>query len=230
VYRSEGRDPERVHIQWDFKALVGLVALIVIVLLVLAWSVNRSPRQEAAGQELTPRPALTVPPASPPATTTVPVQVPDLTEGLPAEPKPEGIPSLSVMEVIGNLEHLDAGGGFVCDGSVPTTDDRGSMWVCSAPGDELPGTYELIVLGEDPATIFWVAATARGVSEEQAAEYFSYIAGLCLQETDPLNPEAWVEQNVSSGGEVLAEGAELSIYGTNEERTRQVVATGISTD
>jgi hypothetical protein len=232
VYRSEGRDPERVHIQWDFKVLVvGVLALAAIVLLLLAWSVNRLPRQEAAGQELTPRPAVTVPPASPPATTTVPVQVPELTEGFPSEPEPEGISGLSVMEVIGNLEQLDAEGGFVCDGPVPTTDDaRGSIWVCSAPEDDLPGTYELIVVGEDPTTILWVAATARGVSEEQAAEFFSYVASHCLQEKDPLNPEAWVDQNVSPGGQVLANGAELSIYGTKEERTLQVVGTGFATD
>jgi hypothetical protein len=133
------------------------------------------------------------------------------------------------MEVIGNLEHFDVEGGFVCDGPVPT-DDRGNMWICSAPGDELPSTYELIVVGEDPATILWVAATARGVSEEEAAEFFSYVASLCLQETDPLNPEAWVEQNVGSGGQVIAQGAELTIYGTKEERTLQVVAKGFATD
>jgi hypothetical protein len=216
-----------VHIQGTFKGLVVCVlALVVIVLVVFAWSVNRTPRQEAAGQELT-VPAVTVPPAT---STPPPVPFPELTEELPSEPEPEGIPGLSVMEVIGTLEHFDVEGGFVCDGPVPTTDGRGSMWVCSAPADELPGTYELIVLGEDSATIFWVAATARGVSEEQAAEFFSYIADLCLQEGDPLNPEAWVEQNAGSSGQVSAQGAELSIYGTKEERTLEVVAKGFATD
>jgi hypothetical protein len=226
MYRSEGRDPERVHIQSGFRVLVvGVLALVVIVMLLLAWSVNRTPRQEAAGQELTPRPAVTAPPA---ATTPAPVRFPELTEGLPSEPK--GIPGLGVMEVIGNLEHFRAEGGFVCDGPVPTTDDRGSMWVCSAPADQLPGTYELIVVGEDPATILWVAATARGVSEAEAAEFFSYVAGMCLQDTNPLNPEAWVEQNVGSGGEVFTEGAKLTIYGAKEERTLEVVAAGFATD
>jgi hypothetical protein len=216
-----------VHIQWRFKVLVGVLALVVIVfLLVLAWSINRVPGQEAAGQELT-VPAVTVPPA-----TSSPAPVPFLerTEGLPSEPKPEGIPGLSVMEVIGDLERFDAGGGFACDGPVPTDDARGNLWVCSAPRDELPGTYELIVVGEDPATIFWVAATARRVSEEQAAKFFSYVAGVCLQETDPLNPEAWVKQNVGSGGEVFTKSAEFSIYGTKEERALQVVAMGFATD
>jgi hypothetical protein len=218
-----------VHIQSGFKVLVGVLVLLAIVLLVLAWSVNRTPRQEAAGQELT-VPAVTVSPTSPPATSTpTPGLFPELTEGFPSQPGPEGIPGLSVMDVIGNLEHFRAEGGFACDGPAPT-DDRRSMWVCSAPGNEVPGTYELVVVGENPATILWVAATARGVSEEQAAEFFSYVAGLCLQEADPLNPEAWVKQNIGSGGEVFSEGTELSLYGTKEERTLQVVATGFATD
>jgi hypothetical protein len=229
VYWSEGRDPERVHIQWGLKVLVvGALALVVIDFwLLLAWSVNRTARQEAAGQEVT-VPAVTVPPAT---STPAPVPFPERTEGLPSEPEPEGIPGLSVMEVIGYLEHFRTESGFVCDGPVPTTDDAtGSMWVCSAPGGELPPSYEITIFGEGPLTVIWVAATARGVSEEQAAEFFSYVASLCLQETDPLNPEAWVEHNIGSGGEVSSEGAKLSIYGTKEERTLEVVATGFSTD
>jgi uncharacterized membrane protein len=58
-----------VHIQGTFKVLVGVVALVALVLLLLAWSLNRTPRQEAAGQGLT-VPTVTAPPASPPATST----------------------------------------------------------------------------------------------------------------------------------------------------------------
>ncbi len=47
------------------------------------------------------------------------------------------------------------------------------MWGCSAPGGELPGTYELTMVGDGPLTILSVVATARGVSEEQAAKFFS---------------------------------------------------------
>ena len=86
------------------------------------------------------------------------------------------------------------------------------------------------VVGDNPLTVFSVVATVRGLSEEQAAEFFTYVASLCLQEADPLNPEAWVEQNVTSGGQVFAEGAELTIYGTKEERTLQVVATDLAVD
>jgi len=214
------------HIQWYFKVLVGVLMLVAITYFFLAWLVYYSPRQEAAGQELT-VPAVSSPPASATATISpAPLAFPELTEGFfSAQPEREGIPGLSVMDVIGNLKYFHAEGGFVCDGPHPTTDGSGSVWVCSAPADELPSTYKLTILGEDPLTVFWVVATARGVSEERAAEFFSYVASLCLQETDPLNPQAWVDQNVGSGGQVFAEGAELTIYGTKEERTLQVVAT-----
>jgi len=219
-----------VRLHWGFKVLASVLALVAIASFLLVLLIQGLPQQEAAGQEPT-VPVVTVPPAyTPAAGVPEPVPFPELTEGLPSEPKPEGIPGLSVMEVIGNLEHFHAEGRFACDGPVPTDVAKGNMWVCSSSGDELPGTYELTVVGEDPATIFWVAATARGVSEEQAAEFFSYIAGLCLQKTDPLNPEAWVEQHVDSGEEMFTEGAQLSVYGTKEERTLQVVATGFATD
>jgi hypothetical protein len=52
------------------------------------------------------------------------------------------------------------------------------------------------------------------------------VAELCLEDTDPLNPEAWVEANVASGGQVFSEGAQFSVYGTRDERTMQVVAAG----
>jgi hypothetical protein len=84
------------------------------------------------------------------------------------------------------------------------------------------------MVGDDPRTVLCVRATVRGASEEAAAEFFRYVAGLCLHGTDePLNPEAWVEANVASGGQVFAGGAELSVYGTKEERTLQVVASDV---
>jgi hypothetical protein len=206
---------------WDFKVLVGALVLVAIAFLFLASLIYRPLPQEVAGQEST-VPAVTAPPTSP-QEATAPVTSPELTEGFPSEPEPKGIPGLSVMDVIGNLEHFRAEEGFVCDGPTPT--DGRSMWACSAPGGELPGTYQLTVVGEDPATVLWVAATARGVMEKQAAEFFSYVADLCLQETNPLNPKAWVKQNITTGGQVVAEGTDLTIYGTKEERTLQVVAT-----
>jgi hypothetical protein len=91
-------------------------------------------------------------------------------------------------------------------------------------------THDVTVVGDDPLTVLWVRATVRGATEEEeaaATEFFGYVASLCLQETDdPLAPEAWAQENVG-GGRVLARGAELSIYGTKEERVLQVVASGV---
>jgi hypothetical protein len=83
------------------------------------------------------------------------------------------------------------------------------------------------VVGDDPRSVLSVEATVRGASEEGAAEFFTYVAGLCLQDADPLNPEAWVNANVASGEarQVFAGGAEFTVYGTKEERTMQVVVT-----
>jgi hypothetical protein len=215
-----GRIDVRLH--WYVLVFASVFVLLAITTLfvALAWFVDQPPPPEAAGQELT-VPESTVPAASPPPT----VQAPERTEVLPLEPEPAGIPGLSVVDVIGNLEHFRTEGRFVCDGPV-TTEGTGSIWACSAPGGKLPAPYELTVLGDGPLNVRWVVATTRGASEERATEFFTYVAGLCLPETNPLNPEAWVEQNVSSGGHVSTEGVELTIYGTNEERTLQVVAGG----
>ena len=208
----------------QMATLVASLALCVLIV-VAAWPARGPAPHEAVGQELT-VPAATAPSVSPP-TATAPALFPGLTdEFVSAQPEPEGIPGLGMMDVIGHLRHFRVEGGFVCNGPTPT-EGSGTVWVCSAPEGKLPGIYELTILGEDPLTVLWVKATVRGVSEEQAAKFFSYVASLCLQDTDPLNPEAWVEQNVVPGGQVFAQGAELTIYGTKEERTLQVVATDL---
>jgi hypothetical protein len=62
-------------------------------------------------------PALTVPPASPPA------PGPELIERCPSEPESEGIPGLSVMDVLGNLEHFRAKAGLIAIGQpLPTAE------------------------------------------------------------------------------------------------------------
>ena len=209
-------------------SLVALVALC-IVLLATVWVVRDPGQRDAVGQEAT-TPA-TESPASPSAI--YPSHFPELSEELfsasaSAEPVPRGIPDLAVTDVLGNLYRFPVGGRFVCRGPVPGDEAGSNLWVCSVPSERAPPTYEVIVVGDDPRTVFWVRATVRGVSEEAAAEFFGYVAGLCLHGTDePLNPEAWVEANVASGGQVFAGGAELSVYGTKEERTLQVVSSDV---
>ena len=195
--------------------------------LATVWVIRDPGQRDAVGQEAT-TPA-TESPASPSAS--VPSPFPELSEeffSASAEPEPRGIPGLGVTDVLGNLYHFPVEGRFVCRGPVPGDEAGSSLWVCSVPSERIPPTYEITVVGDDPRTVLWVRATVREVSEEAAAEFFGYVAGLCLQGThEPLNSEAWVEATVASGGQVFAGGAELSVYGTKEERTLQVVASDV---
>ncbi len=208
----------------------ALGAIAMCLLLAAAVLLARGPgQQEAAGQEATTpeSPPTTAPPASAPAS--VPSLFPELTEGFfsaSANPEPQGILGLGVMDVLGNLYRFPMGGRFVCRGPVPGDEAGSNLWVCSAPSARQPPTYEVTVVGDDPRTIFSVEATVRGSSEEAAAKFLAYVAELCLEDTDPLNPEAWVQANVASGGQVFSEGAQFSVYGTRDQRTMQVVAAG----
>jgi hypothetical protein len=228
--RDETR-PARRFVNARNATLVASVALCVA-LVVTVWVAHGPGQREAAGQEAT-TPASTTPatasPASPSAS--VPALFPELTEGFfsaSAEPTPEGIPGLGVTDVLGNLKHLTIEGRFVCRGPVPGDEAGSNVWVCSTPYKRQPPTYEVTVVGDDPRTVLWVRATVRGATEEEASEFFAYVAELCLRETvDSLNPDAWVDANVASGGQVFAGGAEFTIYGTQEERTLQVEATDV---
>ena len=105
-------------------------------------------------------------------------------------------------------------------------DGEATLWACHAPSEGSQPTHEVTVAGDDPRTVLWVQATVRGASDEEAARFFAYVASLCLQDTDdPFNPEAWMNANIASGGQVFAQGAEFSVYGTREEWTLHVVAT-----
>ena len=211
--------------------VLGAITLFLLVVTMMLLVRSLGP-QEAAGQEAT-TPATTTPTttqaSSPPAS--VPPLFPELEEALssasPQEPgeHSQGIPGLSVMDVLGQLYRFPAGGRFVCRGPVPGEEAGSNLWTCSVPSREGEITHDVTVVGDDPLTVLWVRATVRGTTEEEAAEFFGYVGSLCLGETDdPLDPEAWARQHVG-GGQVLAQGAEFSVYGTKEERVLQVVAT-----
>jgi hypothetical protein len=208
--------------------LVASVALCVA-LVATIWVVRGPGQQEAAGQEAT-TPAPALPTTESPASlhASVPALFPELTEGFfsaSAEPVAEGIPGLSVMVILGNLKHFPVEGRFVCRGPVPGDEAGSNLWMCSASAEKQSPAYEVTVVGDDPRTVLWVRATVRGATEEEASEFFGYVAELCLRATDdPLNPDAWVDANVASGGQVFVGGAEFTVYGTKEERTLQVVA------
>src|SRR5215217_4628820 len=138
---------------------------------------------------------------------------------------PAGIPDLGVTNVIGNLKYFATDVDFRCTGSTVTEGDN-IHWSCVAKARDGRTSYDVILVGDDPLTILSVTATVHGVSEETAASFFSYVAGLCLRDPDSLNPEAWMQENGPTGGQTATGGTALSVYGTQEVRTLEVVAIG----
>jgi hypothetical protein len=214
------------------SALLSLVAA-------AAWLIGVFPEREAVGQ--TSRdPTITAPsPVSPepktpsPSPSSSPAAGPEDTLGnmlgnasaSAQADKLAGIPDLSAMDVIGNLKYFAADVPFRCTGPTAAEGDK-ILWSCAASARGERGSYEVTVVGDDPLTIFSVTATVHGISEETATSFFSYVAGLCLRDTDPLNPEAWMQENVPTGGQTTTGGTALSVYGTKEVRTLEVVAIG----
>jgi hypothetical protein len=210
------------------SALLSLVAAAV-------WLVGVFAEREAVGQ--TPRdPTITAPPSESPAPKTAspsaspsPAAGPEDVFGnalgsAPAD-NPASIPDLSVMDVIGNLRYFATDVRFRCKGPTVSEGDN-ILWSCAANVRGGRGSYEVTLVGDGPLTILSVTATAHGVSEKTAASFFSYVASLCLQDTDPLNPEAWMQENVATGGQTATGGTALWVYGTKEVRTLEVVAIG----
>lgn len=136
------------------------------------------------------------------------------------------IPGLGVMDVIGYLKYAPGGSSTVCSGPFSGSGEL-LIWRCSS-GSNVEPIYEVRVVGDNPLSISSVEATVRGASQEQAAAFLGYVAGLCFEETEPVNSAAWVETNVTTGGQLLTAGAELTLYGTKEIRTLVVVGTGVS--
>ena len=132
------------------------------------------------------------------------------------------------MEVLGNLKYLPHTQEFACT-SGPTEGPE-TFWTCWSPGSGSPITRVVTVLGDDPGSISLVTATARGLEDREAAEFFGYVSDLCLADNDPANPQAWVDQNISSGATMFTRSADLTLYGTKEERTLEIVATGLATE
>jgi hypothetical protein len=211
------------------SALLSLVAA-------AAWLVGVFPEQEAVGQTsreqtITAPPSPSPEPKTPsPSASSSPAAVPEdvfgNALGSAQADNPAAIPDLGVMEVIGNLKHFATDVDFRCKGPTVTEGDN-ILWSCAANTRGGRGSYDVTLVGDDPLTIFSVTATVHGVSEETAASFFSYVADLCLQDTDPLNPEAWMQEKVPTGGQTATGGTALSVYGTKEVRTLEVVAIGV---
>jgi hypothetical protein len=220
-----------VRVHRDLKVFVSVLVLVAIA---LVWLVHHQPPQKAVGQELTTEGAgqqiqgERLPPA--PVTEEVPAleSSTELTED-PAVQEPLGISGLGITDITGRLKHFPASTQFRCSGPSPT-EGTGSVWICFSPSGRLLSAYEVTIVAQNPLTIRSVEATTRGVSDEKAAGFFGYVSTLTLPATDPANPEAWVDQNISSGGSLFAKSAQLTLYGTKDERTLQIVATGFPAD
>lgn len=142
---------------------------------------------------------------------------PELSEAASTDRPRRGVPGLSEMEVIGYLQH------------VPNTDFRCAgrgvnKRVCTLSATDGPAVYEVSFLIDGP-TVFAVVATASDASEDEAAEVLGYVARLSIGDLGPLDPEAWVGRTISSGGQYFADGAEVRLYGTDQTRTLEIVAT-----
>jgi hypothetical protein len=210
------------------SALLSLVAT-------AAWLVGVFAEREAVGQTSreqtinaspSPSPAPNTPSPSPSSSpAAVPKDVFGNALGSAPANNPASIPDLGAMDVIGNLKYFATDVDFRCKGPKVTEGDN-ILWSCAANTRGRRGSYDVSLVGDGPLTIFSVTATAHRVSEERAASFFSYIADLCLRDTDPLNPEAWMQENVPTGGQTATGGTALSVYGTKEVRTLEVVAIG----
>jgi hypothetical protein len=138
---------------------------------------------------------------------------------------PAAIPDLGAMDVIGNMKYFATDVPFRCTGPTVTEGDN-ILWSCAANARDGRSSNNVSLVGDDHLTILSVTATVHRVSGEGAASFFSYVADLCLRDTNPLNPEAWMQENVPTGGQVATGGTALSVYGTKEVRTLEVVASG----
>jgi hypothetical protein len=137
--------------------------------------------------------------------------------------RPRVIPGLSEMSIVGNLQHIP-GTSFRCPGGSP---DQGlHRRVCRSSSGEDPAVYEVTV-ESDQGVVVWVQATARDALDEEAARVLGYVATLAVGDAGPLVPQTWVDRTISSGGQYLAEGAEVRLYGTEGARTLEIIGTAL---
>ena len=206
-------------------ALLGSSLLVLLLLLVAVWTTYQSASQEAAGQDKSGKtatsakaeeiPPITVPEINIPAPFTEPPKK------VSADRSSHAIPGLGDMDVIGFLQYFPSS-DFRCPGASP---DRGlSKRTCkSSSKDDPPVVLEVTLVEDNPITVRSVTASAYNATDDAAADFFRYVIGLSLEDTDPINPQTWVKGSISSGGKYPAEGAELKLYGTEGGRTLEIV-------
>ena len=195
--------------------LLAIVLIVIAVAAIGAWSSLRSVEGELARRSPQPPREEVAPSSQNPPT----LPAPESFEDLPPGQRPE-IAGLAALDVVGYLQYGPGAGGnaFVCSGPIAGSGDT-TVWKCrSAPGGG-PPVYEVRVTGDGPLSIYYVEATVYDASREQAAEFLAYVGSLSFEEPEPVNMEAWVRGNIPSGGQLTAEGAEVTLYGASEVRT-----------
>ena len=151
------------------------------------------------------------------------------TRATSANGRPLGIPGLSGMDVIGELQYAP-GAAFRCPGGGPA---GGGLYkrTCTAFSSDDPAVYyEVTVVEDDPSTVLSVVATAENATDEAAAKVLGYVARLSIGAAGPLEPEVWVERSISSGGQYFSNGAEVRLYGTEVIRTLEIIASAPAED
>lgn len=148
-------------------------------------------------------------------------------ESVSADGRLQEIPGLSEMDVVGYLQYIP-GTNFRCLGIGPA--QGGSIErTCISSSEENPATYEVTLAEDDPATVLSVEVTARDAPDGEAAEVLGDVARLAVGTLGPLDAEAWVERSIYSGGQYVAEGAKVRLYGTEGARTLEIVGNAPTT-
>src|SRR5919202_2392834 len=190
--------PQTIGPRWALVVAVALLALSMLVLsLAVVWLGVLSSRQEAAqGAASGESPVVPesqgadFPLVFGPEPTSLPAAQVASGNG-----RVRGIPGLSEMQVVGNLQYLP-NSNFSCPGSSP---DRGLLTrTCSSSEDDDAAVYEVRLVEDDPATVLSVRATARDATDEAAREFLSYDATQSLPDEASTDAEAWVGRNLSS--------------------------------
>ncbi len=215
------------------------ILLLMLFLLVLFWLVvMRFSGQETAEQETSEEGTTVVPesrhedfplifdPGPSSAAAAEPARAASATDEGEGE---RGIPGLSDMDVIGELQYVP-GTDFRCPGGGPAGGGLNKRTCISRTADS-PTIYEVALVEDDPRTVLSVTVTARDASDEEAAAVLGYVARLSIGTAGPMDPEAWVGRSISSGGgQYFSNGAEVRVYGTEGARTLEIVAAPTPTD
>ncbi|MGD9932882.1 MAG: hypothetical protein AB7T37_04115 [Dehalococcoidia bacterium] len=210
---------------WKWKAGIagGLLVAIFVVGAVTGGEDSQTTTPPADASTDTPAPT----PSPTPKTTDTPrptnTPAPTNTPKPTATPEPPtSIPGLTAADITKNLEPR----GFKCSGP-----DRGQtmeLWSCTSTSTSTIITVSF--MGASATRIRSVSATvivtAPGQPDSPAADFLGYLATLPYDRADPAKARAWVEANISAGGELVIGDARFTLSGPKGGRSLDIVAVG----